>query len=76
LGAFFWPFFVVVVEKLASLDDSSPKNLGRLVKLSHDLLDESVAICNFETGELEPISSGEMNREALHRYANPNPNST
>ncbi|KAH9572901.1 hypothetical protein CY35_02G176000 [Sphagnum magellanicum] len=55
--------------KLTSLDDSSPKNLERLVKLSRDLLDESVAVRNFDTGELEPISSGEMNRDALHRFA-------
>jgi len=46
------------------------------VKLSHDLLDESVAVRNFETGELEPISSGETNWDALHRYPNPTPNST
>jgi hypothetical protein len=59
--------------KLASLDDSSPKNLESLVKLSSDLLDESVAVRNFETGELEPISSGETNRDALYRYPNPNP---
>jgi hypothetical protein len=44
------------------------------VKLSNDLLDECVAVRNFDTGELEPISSGETNRDALHRYPNPNPN--
>ncbi len=44
------------------------------MKLSNDLLDECVAVRNFDTGELEPISSGETNRDALHRYPNPNPN--
>ncbi|CAK9216825.1 unnamed protein product [Sphagnum troendelagicum] len=55
--------------KLASLDNSSPKHLESLVKLSSDLLDESVAVRNFDTGELEPISSGETNRDALYRFA-------
>jgi len=55
--------------KFASLDNSSPKHLESLVKLSSALLDESVAVHNFDTGELEPISSGQTNRDALYRFA-------
>jgi hypothetical protein len=82
LGAFFLALFLLLLQtdglkgKLASLDNSSPKHLESLVKLSSDLLDESVAVRNFDTGELEPISSGETNRDALYRYPNPNPNYT
>jgi hypothetical protein len=78
----FLPFLLLLLQKdglegeLASLDDSSPKNLESLVKLSEDLLDESVAVRNFDTGKLEPISSGETNPDALYRYPNPNPNYT
>jgi hypothetical protein len=53
----------------ASLDDSSPKNLARLVKTAKDLLDEPVATRNFDTGALVPVPNGETNREALFRFA-------
>jgi len=52
-----------------SLDDSSPANLDRLVKVGTQLLDNRVVERDIETGKLVPSSSGKTNREALESFA-------
>lgn len=53
-----------------SLDDSSPQNLDKLVKVAKELLEEPVAERDIDTGELVPMPNGETNRQALKRLVN------
>lgn len=50
-----------------SLDDASAANLDKLVHTAQELLDDTVADRDIDTGELFPISTGESNRSALQR---------
>ncbi|XP_043708653.1 patatin-like protein 2 [Telopea speciosissima] len=53
----------------ASTDDSSLKCLMKLEKFANDLLDKPVLITNSETGLLEPMPGGRINKHALIEFA-------
>lgn len=50
------------------LDDSSKKNLSRLVQIGERLLQKPVSRVNLETGLSEPFMKGITNADALKRY--------
>nr|POE96826.1 patatin-like protein 5 [Quercus suber] len=54
---------------LSSVDVSTKENLGNLVKLGEQLLENPVTRLNLDTGLYEPVENGGTNEAALKRFA-------
>lgn len=52
---------------LASIDVTTSKNLGNLIKVGEKLLEKPVSRVNLETGVNEPVEGADTNMEALKR---------
>lgn len=52
---------------LASIDVTTSKNLGNLIKVGEKLLTKPVSRVNLETGVNEPVEGADTNMEALKR---------
>ncbi|KAF3339440.1 patatin-like protein 2 [Carex littledalei] len=53
----------------ASMDNSSNKNLLKLVQIGNELLKKPVSRVNLENGNIEPLLNGGSNEEELIRFA-------
>lgn len=54
---------------LSSVDVSTKENLGNLVKVGEQLLENPVTRLNLDTGRYEPVENGGTNEAALKRFA-------
>ncbi|KAK9990598.1 hypothetical protein SO802_025583 [Lithocarpus litseifolius] len=54
---------------LSSVDVSTKENLGNLVKVGEQLLDNPVTRLNLDTGLYEPVENGGTNEAAIKRFA-------
>ena len=51
------------------MDNSSNKNLLKLVQIGNELLKKPVSRVNLENGNIEPLPNGGTNEEELIRFA-------
>lgn len=53
---------------MSSVDVSTKENLGNLVKVGEQLLENPVTRLNLDTGRYEPVENGGTNEAALKRW--------